>query len=131
MFYQRARRKSSQTKTRSGAAIERAAAEWLQARDLICVEHNFRCRGGEIDLIMRDGRTLVFVEVRLRSHDSFGSAAESVTNTKQRRVIHAAQYYLATRSQGADQACRFDVLGAKPDGDRIVWEWVQGAFYAG
>lgn len=130
MFYQRTR-KSAPTKTQTGAAIENAAAEWLEARALICVERNFRCRGGEIDLIMRDGNTLVFVEVRLRSRSSFGSAAESVTVTKQRRVIHAAHYYLTTRTNNADRACRFDVLAAQQEGGAIVWEWVQGAFYAG
>lgn len=132
MFYQRlTRRKSVPSKIQAGAAIEAAAAEWLHARGLICVERNFRCRGGEIDLIMRDGRTLVFVEVRLRNHDNFGSAAESVTAAKQRRVIHAAQYYLATHKTAADSACRFDVLAAKHEGESVVWEWVQDAFYAG
>lgn len=129
MFYQR--RKPAPTKTQAGAAMENAAAEWLNARGLICIARNFRCRGGEIDLIMRDGRTLVFVEVRLRSRDDFGSAAESVTATKQRRIVHAAQYYLATHAGTADLACRFDVLAAKQEGEVIAWEWVQGAFYAG
>lgn len=131
MFYQRAKRKPAQTKTQVGAAMENAAVQWLHTQGLICIERNFRCRGGEIDLIMRDRSTLVFVEVRLRSRGDFGSAAESVTATKQRRVIHAAQYYLTTHAHHADQPCRFDVLAAKQETDTIVWEWVQGAFYAG
>lgn len=128
MFY----RKPAATKTtNAGAAIEDAAAVWLQRQGLKCIERNFRCKGGEIDLIMRDHHTLVFVEVRLRNRDDFGSAAESVTAAKQRRVIHAAQYYLATRADHRDEACRFDVLAAKQMDGGVVWEWLQGAFYAG
>ena len=132
MFYRKALyRKLKQTKTDAGAAIENAAAAWLQQQGLTCIEQNFRCKGGEIDLIMRDRSTLVFVEVRLRNRDDFGSAAESVTAAKQRRVIHAAQYYLATHVSHRDEACRFDVLAAKCADGAIAWEWVQGAFYAG
>ena len=127
MFY----RKPAQTKTDAGAAIENAAAVWLQQQGLICLERNFRCKGGEIDLIMRDRTALVFVEVRLRNRDDFGSAAESVTAAKQRRVIHAAQYYLATRAGTGTEACRFDVLAAKHVDGVIVWEWVKDAFCAG
>lgn len=124
-------RKPTSTKTDVGAAIENAAAQWLQQQGLICLERNFRCKGGEIDLIMRDRTTLVFVEVRLRNRDDFGSAAESVTVAKQRRVIHAAQFYLAMRPSHRDAACRFDVLAAKNAGGLITWQWVQGAFYGG
>lgn len=125
------RRKSNKTKTTiTGAAIEDAAAAWLQTRGLRCIARNFRCRGGEIDLIMRDDRSLVFIEVRLRNREEFGTAAESVTAAKQRRVVHAAQYYLATHTNSVDQACRFDVIAAKHNGENIVWEWVQDAFYA-
>lgn len=132
MFYRKAlQRKANQTKTNAGAAIETAAAAWLQQQGLICIERNFRCKGGEIDLIMRDRNALVFVEVRLRNRDDFGSAAESVTTAKQRRVVHAAQYYLATRTGHRDEACRFDVLAAKHTDGIIVWEWVQDAFYTG
>jgi putative endonuclease len=127
MFY----RKLKQTKTEAGAAIEHAAAVWLQQQRLICIERNFRCKGGEIDLIMRDRSSLVFVEVRLRNRDDFGSAAESVTTAKQRRVIHAAQYYLATHTSHRDEACRFDVLAAKHVDGAIIWEWVRDAFCVG
>lgn len=129
MFHQRAT-PHKPNKSQAGAAIESAALAWLEARGLTCIERNFRCRGGEIDLIMREAGTLIFVEVRLRSHGGFGSAAESVTTAKQRRLIRAAQYYLATRA-AADIACRFDVLAAKREGETIIWEWVPDAFYAG
>lgn len=132
MFYRKALYpKLKQTKTDAGAAIESAAAAWLQQQGLICLERNFRCKGGEIDLIMRARSTLVFVEVRLRNREDFGSAVESVTATKQRRVIHAAQYYLATHASHRDDACRFDVLAAKRVDGAIIWEWVQDAFCVG
>lgn len=131
MFYQRVKpRKPAVTKTQTGAVMESAALEWLQARGLTCIERNFRCRGGEIDLIMHTEHTLIFVEVRLRNHRNFGSAAESVTRAKQRRIIHAAKFYLATQT-ATHQACRFDVLAAREEGNAIIWEWVQDAFYAG
>ena len=133
MFHRRStqHRAPRRNKTEAGAAIENAATSWLERHGLKCIERNFRCRGGEIDLIMREGRTLVFVEVRLRNRDDFGSAAESVTATKQRRVIHAAQYYLAIHAASDSLACRFDVLAAKMlDGD-ITWHWVRDAFHAG
>jgi putative endonuclease len=123
-------RNKSKTKLTAGAAIERAAAIWLQQRGLICIEKNFRCRGGEIDLIMRDRDTVVFVEVRLRNRDDFGSATESVTATKQRRVIHAAHYFLAAHTRWGQHNCRFDVLAAKHTNDTIIWEWVRDAFIA-
>lgn len=124
-------RKTVRTKINSGAAAEHAAAAWLLTHGLSCLERNFRCRGGEIDLVMRDQETLVFVEVRLRNRSDFGSAIESVTATKQRRIIHAAQYYLATHPSYANIACRFDVLAAKHENEAIEWEWIRDAFCAG
>jgi len=123
-------RKKPPTDLRSGAAIEIAAASWLSQQGLICIEKNFRCRGGEIDLIMRDGDSLVFVEVRLRNRDDFGSAAESVTAHKQARVVLAANYFLATHPRWQHSACRFDVLAAKQEHGAIAWNWVQNAFSA-
>lgn len=123
-------RRTAPTKD-TGAAIEAAAAAWLERYGLTCIARNFRCRCGEIDLIMHDRDTLVFVEVRLRSRNDFGSAAESVTATKQRRVVRAAQYFLTTHERLGDAACRFDVLAATRENRTIVWEWVRDAFYAG
>ena len=119
------------TTTTTGKAAETRAAVWLQARGLVLEQRNYRvargpsARGGEIDLVMRerDG-TLVFVEVRQRSTARHGGAAASVTSTKQRRLVLAAQHYLMRFA--ALPPCRFDVLAI--DGDRI--EWLQGAFEA-
>jgi len=100
-----------------GDAAEDAALAFLQGKGLRRVERNFRCKGGEIDLIMLDGETLVFVEVRQRSKDSHGGALASVTRAKQRRLIIAAQIFL--QRYRMPPACRFDVIGY--DGDRMNW----------
>ena len=102
---------SSLSQTR-GAATESAAEQWLCTQGLTRVARNFRCKTGEIDLIMQHREQLVFVEVRFRQCDHFGSAVESVTRHKQRRVVRAAQLFIATHPQWRDCACRFDVLGA-------------------
>ncbi len=101
----------------SGDAAEDAALAFLRGEGLRQVERNFRCKGGEIDLIMQDGDTLVFVEVRQRSKDRFGGALASVTRAKQRRLIVAAQIFL--QRYRMPPACRFDVIGY--DGDRMNW----------
>jgi putative endonuclease len=105
---------------KSGAAAEALAADYLAARGLEVVVRNYRCRGGEIDLIAHDRDTVVFVEVRLRSSSRFGGAAASITAAKQRRLKRAAGHYLA--SLGAEPPCRFDaVLLDALDADRIEW----------
>ena len=94
--------------TQKGAEAEQAAADYLAARGLKLIARNYRCRGGEIDLIMRDGASLVFVEVRERAGTGFGGAAASITAGKQARVQLAAQHYLARH--GLDLPCRFDAV---------------------
>jgi putative endonuclease len=119
----------------SGDAAEDRALAWLSARGLELVQRNYRValgpsvRGGEIDLVMREGDgTLVFVEVRRRAASpqgqGHGGAAASVTRAKQRRLIRAAQHYLLRLP--VLPPCRFDVLAI--DGDGI--EWLQAAFDA-
>ena len=104
----------------SGASAEALAARYLEAQGLRVVARNFRTRRGEIDLIARDGETLVFVEVRLRSGASHGGAAESITAAKRARLVAAAQYYLLR--QRGDPACRFDaVLLSALDGTGVDW----------
>lgn len=114
--------------TTDGARAEALAAAWLARRGLTVLTRNFRVRGGEIDLVCRDGETLVFVEVRLRRAAAFGGAAASVTVAKQRRLALAAQHYLA-RAGTADAACRFDcVLLSRLEATAI--EWIRDAFAA-
>ena len=106
-----------------GAAGEQLAADYLQRQGLKLIERNFRVRGGEIDLICRDGKTLVFVEVRQRSRSDFGGAGASITATKRRRIVLAAQHYLAGKP-ACD--CRFDCVLI--DGEQL--EWIKNAFAA-
>jgi putative endonuclease len=109
----------------SGSNAEDAGLAFLKAKGLELVARNFRCKGGEIDLIMMTGIELVFVEVRLRSHKGFGGAAASVSSAKQRRLRIAAQYFLL-KNYGPRNwpACRFDVLAYELNGIN----WIQGAF---
>jgi len=103
-----------------GARAEGLAADHLARRGLVVVERNFHTRQGEIDLIARDGDTLVFVEVRMRSRADFGGAAGSVTAAKQARWIAAAQGYLA--KIGREPPCRFDVVLLDAlDPSRVEW----------
>jgi putative endonuclease len=105
----------------AGERAERLAAEFLMARGLAIVARNFRTRRGEIDLIARDGETLVFVEVRLRRNANYGGAAASITQAKGRRLIAAANVYLARL--GHEPPCRFDaVLLDGLDAAHIAWE---------
>ena len=91
-----------------GSAAEALAASFLATRGLTIIQRNYRCRGGEIDLIARDGTTLVFVEVRLRSNRDFGTAGESITAAKRRRLRYAAQHYISRL--GCEPRCRFDAV---------------------
>ena len=109
--------------TADGARAEEQAARFLAGRGLIILARNYRCRGGEIDLVCRDGATLVFVEVRLRTNRDFGGAAASITPAKQRRIALAANHYLAGKPL---PACRFDAVLL--DGTRI--DWIRNAFDA-
>src|SRR3981189_3406676 len=111
---------------KAGDRAEKIAAGYLQRKGLALIESRYRCRWGEIDLILRDRDTLVFAEVRLRRSKAFGSAAESVDRRKQARIIATARHYLA----GArETACRFDVvLLERIEPPRI--EWIRDAFSA-
>lgn len=108
-----------------GQQAEDKAARFLEKRGLLVLARNFRCRGGEIDLICRDKNTLVFVEVRMRRNADFGGAGASITLSKQRRIILAAQHYLLANAK-ANSDCRFDCVLL--DGDSI--EWIRDAFSA-
>jgi putative endonuclease len=92
-----------------GAAGEAQAAAWYAAHGYRVVERNWRCRDGELDLVVRRGRELVFVEVKTRSTDRYGIPAEAVTPAKQRRLRSLAGRYLASSGQRAG-SLRFDVV---------------------
>lgn len=105
------------SKQEQGRAWEAAALAYLRERGLVPVEVNFTCKLGEIDLVMRDGPTLVFVEVRQRAAGSQVGAAASISPAKARRVLRAAQYYLQRFRRVPP--CRVDVVAI--DGGRVAW----------
>ncbi len=106
-----------------GKFAENRAEKLLVAAGLRILDRNYRCRQGEIDLIAQDGDTLVFVEVRSRSRQDYGTAAESITSTKQRRIISAARQYLASLPNMP--ACRFDVVTLDQGNEPA---WIKSAF---
>jgi putative endonuclease len=111
-----------------GEAIERLAAAWLGDRGLRLVASNQHARGGEIDLVMREGEVLVFVEVRHRADSRHGHPLETITAAKQRRLIHAARFYLQRNRLSCP--CRFDVLAVTGQAPVLDFEWIPGAFEA-
>ena len=115
------------TEPLSGAQAETLACTHLERAGLRLLQRNYRCQPGEIDLVMQDANTLVFVEVRYRRSDRFGSAAESVTAVKRRRLEAAAAHYLAATA--ARNPCRFDVVTLSGQPPRI--DWLRDAFQAG
>jgi putative endonuclease len=114
----------------AGAVAEQAAFEFLQARGLKPVARNYRCRGGELDLVMLDGKTLVFAEVRYRATADFGGAAGSVTWHKQRRIIFAAKHFLMTHSSLSHLPARFDIVAVSGHWQAPRIEWLRAAFVA-
>ncbi len=109
-----------------GAEIEQAAEHFLKRQGLKAVSRNYTIRGGEIDLIMRHGNVLVFVEVRYRANHIHGSGAESITHHKQQRLLKTAQHYLQKHYGAAPPDCRFDVMSGS--GQPVQFEWLQNVF---
>lgn len=97
-------------KRQEGCDQEALAAEWLKEQGFVIVEKNYRCSQGEIDLVARDGRYLVFIEVKYRKGPKKGHPAEAVDVRKQRRISRAAAVYCCQRKIPETQACRFDVV---------------------
>ncbi len=109
---------------KDGINAEELAATFLRQNGLKLITRNFRSSYGEIDLVMQDGKTTVFIEVRLRSSYSFGGAAMSITPSKQQKIRRTAECYL---QRHGEQLCRFDaVLMDKIDINAV--EWIQNAF---
>jgi len=109
---------------RRGEAAETLACEYLRSQGLVVTARNYRCRFGEIDIVAREGRTLVFIEVRRRRTEAFGGAASSITRGKRLRLLTAARHYLARFN--AAPPCRFDALLISGEPARI--EWIRNAF---
>jgi len=113
-----------------GAWAEDLALRHLSQAGLALVARNYRCRSGEVDLVMREGETLVFVEVRQRRASLYGDGAESVDWRKRHRLVATAAYYLQTHPSAARAPCRFDVVAVSgPSGAGDV-RWIPDAFRA-
>ena len=116
---------------RKGLRFEDLARRYLVEQGLSLLESNYRCRLGEIDLIMRDADTLCFIEVRFRNSLDYGGASASITPAKQRRIVKAALFYLAGKPRAMQQALRFDALLIQQQRDgELEFEWIRNAFYA-
>ena len=111
-----------------GRDAESLAENFLARRGFVPVSRNYRCRRGEIDLVMRDADTLVFVEVRRRTSRAFGGGADSVDAHKQARLVAAAEHYLMANRIGDDHPCRFDVVAIDGPARSAAVHWISDAF---
>jgi len=112
----------------AGRWAEQVAMAHLLAHGLQLLARNYRCRFGEIDLVMRDSPTLVFVEVRFRQSQRFGRGADTVTQAKQRKLIATARHYLAGITRHPLPPCRFDVVSVSRPNYEPQFEWIRNAF---
>lgn len=113
----------------SGRAAEQHARSHLEQHGLRLLFQNWSCRCGELDLVMLDGDTVVFVEVRYRQHATWGGALESVDSRKRAKISAAAHYFLQQQSRWASSPCRFDVVTMSAiDSSGHGLNWIQNAF---
>ena len=123
------------TTREQGQYTEELACQYLENKGFKLVEKNFNCRLGEIDLIMKDNDSLVFVEVRYRRSNNFGSGAESVTANKQKKLIRTASLYLQRHDKYNKIPARFDIVSITGvietnDIKNIDFDWIENAFGA-
>ena len=112
-----------------GAQGEDLAVRFLKKKGFKIIERNFHCPAGEIDLVAREGDTLVFVEIKARSSSDFGLPQDAVDRFKQQKIIQAARTYLAQHRLGEEIPARFDVVAIRvrpPSGPSI--ELIRDAF---
>jgi putative endonuclease len=120
---------SSNPRQQAGREAEAYALRHLQQQGLCLITQNWLCKRGELDLVMLDGDTVVFVEVRYRRHAGWGGALESVDFRKREKLILAAQFFLQKESHWADSPCRFDVVAINGDpGTAPSLNWLKNAF---
>lgn len=123
------------TTREQGDFTENLARRYLEKKGFELIEKNFNCKVGEIDLIMQDNDTLVFVEVRYRKNNNFGSGAESITASKQSKLIKTASLYLQRHVKLSQYPARFDVVSITgfietEDLNKINFDWIENAFGA-
>ena len=113
----------------TGKDAEQQALEHLQRQGLRLLAQNWLCKRGELDLVMLDGDTVVFVEVRYRKHAQWGGALASIDERKRQKLILAAQFFLQKEHRWADRPCRFDVVAMEstPSGTADL-TWLKNAF---
>lgn len=111
-----------------GKLAEEEACRFLLQQGLQLIEANYRCYHGEIDLIMRDKKSIIFVEVRSRSDARHGHALETVTTGKQQRIIKASQHFLQRKKWLNKVYCRFDVVAIQVDTGKKAIDWLKNAF---
>lgn len=116
------------SRTEAGAGAERLAARHLERAGLKLLARNYRSPFGEIDLVMQQDDTLVFVEVRFRARSDFGTPAETVDRRKQARLRACAEHFLQRDRRHSKRSCRFDIVAVTPapEGERV--EWLRNAF---
>ncbi|WP_109511384.1 YraN family protein [Pseudomonas ovata] len=115
--------------TPAGREAEAWALRYLLQQGLTLIETNWSCRRGELDLVMLDGDTVVFVEVRYRRYKGWGGALQSVDARKQEKLVMAAQLFLQQAPHWAEHPCRFDVLAIEGEPDQAVpLNWLRNAF---
>jgi putative endonuclease len=117
------------TRADTGKEAERIACDYLLKRGMKLLSRNFSCPRGEIDLIMEDAGTTVFVEVRCRREQGYGLAAETVDARKQAKLIATANHYLQAHPRSARQPCRFDVIGLSSASSTDI-HWIRDAVQA-
>jgi putative endonuclease len=114
-----------------GRHWEAVAAEYLEDHGLTVLARGYRCRLGELDLVCRDGATLVVVEVRARATSSFGSAIETIGPHKRARIVQATRHFLMRRREWRDARVRFDVVAFDAiDNPDAAMQWIKNAFDA-
>ena len=111
-----------------GNSAEITAEKYLINLGLHSIKRNYRCKAGEIDLLMKDAETLVFIEVRYRSNPFFGSPAESITSQKIRRIRKTAEHFLQTNDHYAHYYKRFDVIAISAQSAKSEILWIKDAF---
>jgi putative endonuclease len=114
-----------------GRTAEDKALQFLRKQGLKLIHRNYHCRLGEIDLVMKDSNTLVFVEVRYRARQDYGGALESITASKQSKLRKTAEYFLQhaqSHPKGDEPACRFDIISMTGAINKPSIDWLKNAF---
>lgn len=113
-----------------GQKAEERACSYLISQGLKLLARNYRCSRGELDLVMKDGEHVVFIEVRYRTHSQFGGGIESITRSKKAKLVATALHYLQAHRLGNRCPARFDVIAMAPSNDTDGIQWIQNAFDA-